>query len=311
MAVIRVLARARGMLATSCWYPIFQDFTVDARAGQQLPGAVVDGILYEGAEANDPDYENWGEKSYAGGALFRVEVLNATRYGIRDEADRQRLYTEGTRAQSCGDSGLSILANDPVIGPRCGFGGNGGHQISAAGMSGFQAIGLNVWGNPATRGPDCLAMHMQNVNGITLWGTNVLNDTLSIRGTTNAHKAVIVGGIDFRPMDELFTADGVVVGDQDEYLNTFFRVRGYQQLIIGRCALSRAGGAGYRFKHVLTAANNAACHLDLVANSSPGVKPWASAAAVPVLVESGSQVWYDYLDLASGVRRTNITHLQD
>lgn len=310
-AVIRVLARARGTLATSAWYPVFQDVTIDVRKAMQIPGAEIDGILYESASVNDPDYGTWGGKAYGAGALFRVEVVNAARYGIRDESDRQRLYLEGCRVLYSGDDGLSILANDPVIGPRCGFGNNAGHQVAASAISGFMGIGMNIWGNPDTRGPDCLAMHLQNCNGITLWGTNVLNDTLSIRGTTSAHKAVIVGGIDFRPMEELFTADGVVKGDQDEYLNAFIRVRGYKQLIIGKCGYSRAGPPGNRFKHVLTAADAAACHLDLVAHTDPAVKPWASSAAVPILVEAGSVVRYDYLDLATGVRRSNITHLQD
>jgi hypothetical protein len=93
-------------------------------------------------------------------------------------------------------------------------------------------------------------------------------------------------------------------------INTFIRARGYKQLVIGRCGYSRSGGAGHRFKHVLTAQDQAAVHLDLVANASAQVRPWASAAEVPVLVEAGSSVWYDYLDLATGVRRTNITQQQ-
>jgi len=311
MAVMRILARATGTLATDAWYTIIQDCTIDARGAVQLPNAVVDCVLFESAPVNDPDYDLHGGKAYGGGALFRVECINGTRYGIRDEADRQRLYLEGSRALYNGSNGLSILANDPVIGPRCGFGNNMGHQVQAAGVSGFQGIEMNVWGNPATRGPDCLAMHLQNCNGITLHGANVLNDTLSIRGTTSAHKAVVIGGIDFRPMDELFSADGVVVGDQDELINTFIRVRGYRQLLIGKCGYSRSGGDGHRFKHVLTAQDAAACHMDLVANADPLVRPWASAEAVPFLVEAGSSVWYDYLDLSTGIRRTNITAQQD
>lgn len=311
------LARAQGISGSSAWRSEFVNLWIDGNKGNQS-GNEVFGFLAERG-LNDPDYNTWAPdgdaKCYSSPKWIGCEIENCSGTGIRIEADRQRAYLEDTRCVNNGlldgttvvtrANGVQILGNDPVIGPRCGFGGNTGHSIVISGCSGLLMQGVNAWGaHPIARGTNGMALHMQNVNGFSIVG-NVFNDTVSLfGGSTNEDRGCNFSNNHLKPLKSVFSADGVINGEQDDFLNAFIRVRGYRNVLISNNDMS-ASSDGKRFKYAATFADNSTGHITLIATTETGVQPWTSTSPEPLLIQAGSQCSLEITDHFNKTRRIN------
>lgn len=298
---IKVLARARGSLESDGWFPFFEHFTIEGRRTFQS-GNTVHTLWFEPIEA-DPDYGTYAEKGYCGGRVVDVEVTQSAGIGIYFQSGRKRVFVENTRCINGGSKGLMIMSNDPVVGQRCGFGGNDEHQLMFSACSGAIMAGVNCWGGDASRSNECLSTHFQNVNGGNVTGC-VFNDTLSINQTTSDYRGITVQGNHFKPLEQYFEADGDPIGTGDASTNAYIRVRGAKNCVIGHNDYTRTVD-GTRFKYILTVTDEAYCSATITASSDPDVQQWQTTDPVPILISGDSNCEYEFIDVFSGYRRTS------
>jgi hypothetical protein len=301
----KVLARARGSLESDGWFPFFEHFTIDGRRAAQS-GNTVHALLFENIEA-DPNYGTYAEKGYCGGRVVDVEITSAAGVGIYAMSGRKRMYLQNTRCINGGSKGALIAANDPVVGERCGFGGNDEHQLMFSACSGALVSGVNAWGGGAKRSNSCLSLHMQNVNG-GLIENSVFNDTVSINQTTSDYRGISVVGNHFKPLEDYFVSDGVPVGSADPSCNAYLRVRGGKNVVVVGNNYTRTVD-GTRFAYLETWTDDAQGGTHIVTSSNPNVKPWATTDPVPILIDGSSNVEYTFTDVYAGYTRASARFL--
>lgn len=306
---LEVLARGIDPVGTFAPNPEFKGFHLEGRRGSQIN--IVDGFKFQNPE-NDPlaDYATFGDKGYASGRLIDIEVSGFTGDGIVSEPHRTRLYLNNTRAISNNGHGLNVRSNDPIIGERCGFGSNGKHSVKFTACSGATITGCNIWGNPATRSEDCVAIHFQNCNSVNMVG-NVVNDTISIfGGDTQADRGVVIANNILKPHDQLFASDGVTL-DNNDNVNCHIRIRGANNVVVEGNAFDPAqtpqGAPVIRFKNLMVVTNSAAAKVSVVISQEADSRPWSSPAKEPFIVDGSSKLIYTIFETTRAIGRTNGT----
>lgn len=306
---IKILPRAYDTSGSYAWNPEFKGFHLTGQKGLQVN--TVHGLWFSNPHDDpDADFDVWGEKAYTAGRIVDVEIDNCSGHGINIEPERQRAYLTNVRSTSNTLSGVVIRANDPVIGDRCGFGGNGEHSVKFSACSGAVISGANIWGNPATRSESCVAIHFQNCNSVNMIG-NVVNDTISIfGGGTQADRGVVLAGNTLKPHDQLFSSDGVTV-DNNDNINCHIRVRGSNNVIIDANVFDSAqtpyGDPPIRFKNLLVVSDSGAARLSATISQEVDSKPWSSASFEPFLVSGDSQLIYSLYETTRSIARSNGT----
>lgn len=301
----KILPRARGSLESDGWFPFFEHFTIDGRRGAQS-GNTVHALLFENIEA-DPDYGTYAEKGYCGGRVVDVEITAAAGNGIYAMSGRKRMYLQNTRCINGGAKGALIAANDPVVGERCGFGGNDEHQLMFSACSGALVSGVNAWGGDVMRSNSCLSLHFQNVNG-GLIENSVFNDTVSINQTTSDYRGISVVGNHFKPLEQYFVSDGVPIGSADASCNAYLRVRGGKNVVVSGNNYTRTVN-GIRYAYLESWTDDAQGATAIFTSSNPDVKPWATTDPVPILIDGSSNVEYTFVDFYAGYTRTSARFL--
>lgn len=301
-ALMYVLARARSTLGTDAFYPEDSDYQIDGNKGNQVNA--IHGIHYENAN-HDTDFATWGGKAYSSGRLVNMEITNCSNSGVDISAERQRGFATNTRFTSNEGNGFSTLGNDTILGARCGAGGNALHQVKFSGNSGGLIGGCNVWGGGASRSDSCLAIHLNNVNNVSVvW--NVINDTLSLKGgVSNNDRALCVTGNVFAPDGDYFSADGTPLGSASANRNAHIYVDGYKMVDIIGNAISRGNNPSYTFAYMLSAADAAGVRFSQVYSSEAGVKPYFTK---PVLTAGAAFVREELYDLYAKISHSFGAH---
>jgi hypothetical protein len=309
-ALLTVCARAPSVSATSknMYQPNIVDLALKS-AETILPG--IHGCLIESG-TRDPYFTT--SSDYAGGSatFLRCGVYGFSACGVFSQADRQRFYCEYLRCLSNLESGLKVFGNDPVIGPRCGFGANGKHQLWLGSISGVIVCGVNCFSanspnNPA-RSSNCLACYVATPNGCTIMNS-VFNDTLVLDGggTDVLGKGVSVTGCDFRPnTGGMFdAATGAPSGTADARYDTFIYVNNLQNVTLtgnSFCATSESNDTVHNKFNYLVNANGAA-RVTFIGSSTSSAKYKSYRADVPLhVLGQAAQITYSIRDLDNGAQ---------
>lgn len=316
--MIYILARAQGVAASTSWNPEFYHLIMTSNKGIQSNNAV--SALWFEVGHNDPQYSHWAPsgdaKCYSAGNIDDCEIYSFSGLGVWVGADRQRLRWTNSRSINHGiisgstvitsAAGLKVQGNDPVI-TGGGFGGCTETNVAVAGCSGLIFSHNNVWFCDSNiRSNTALAMVANNLNGCTIVN-NVFNDTLYLKGgSTNEDRAVTVTGNDFRPNKVNFTSNGVPVGTASNQFNCHIAAEGYDMIQVTGNVFDSAS-SGNTYNNILTCENGAGVMIDIMASTdpaiSPGITPWATTNAVPVVVDGTSTCFYTLADKYQNYKR--------
>jgi hypothetical protein len=309
-ALLTVCARAPSTAATSksMYQPNISDLTL--KSGETI-GPGIHGCLVE-AGTRDPYYTSSSEYAGSSATFLRCGVYGFSGCGIFSQADRQRFYCEYLRCLSNLLSGLKVFGNDPVIGPRCGFGSNGKHQLWLGSVSGVIISGVNCFSSNtpslAARATDCLACYVGTPNGCTIMNS-VFNDTLVLEGgpTDALGKGISVTGCDFRPNTAgMFDpATGVPNGSADSRYDTFIYVNNLQNVVVtgnSFCATSESNDSVHNKFNYLVNANGSA-RVTFIGTSTSSVRYKNYRAAIPInVLGHNAQITYSFRDLDTGAQ---------
>lgn len=305
-ALITVLARSLDNGdARKSWQPEFRSLTCFGQLDQQLK--TISGCFIESG-TTDPDY-NGDPKDYdASSARFIACGFYAfSGNGVFSGGNRQRFYAEHLRCVGNSGWGLRILGNDPVIGQRCGFGGNGKHQLYISGCSGIILQGVNMFSGSGGRSNNNLACLIDNVVGCSISGC-VFNDTLVISSEAdgnNARRGISVTGCDFRPNNGVLGSNGTPNGSADDSRNAYIYLADLRNITIAANSFC-VDASGFAFRDILSVERSrvnisATITSDTNAPSARNYFPTgASPRSVPILADSASTVTYDVRDIFTG-----------
>jgi hypothetical protein len=279
------------------WQPEIRRLQFD---GSALTSGSVSGCILE-LGYNDPDFDFSTSADYKGGSANFIDcgVYKFRKVGIWCKGNRQRFFAQYLRCLGNGDDGLRINGNDPVVGQRCGFGSNGGHQVVFSACSGVVMSGVNAF-TGSSRSTSCLACKLTNVNGAAI-SNCVFNDTIVIdTGALGnfASKGVSVTGCDFRPNGDVFDSSGVPVGTTtDEDYDSFVYVVGRRNVTLsGNTYCLNANGVV--FKYILSASGGARVDLSATLTTESTDKNYEGG--IPIRCDSTSRVTYDIRDIYLG-----------
>ncbi len=297
------------------WQPTLSGFIAIGQAvdgGELDPDDTVSGCVIENGQT-DPAFDSAGpEYKASSGRFIACAFYRFPGHGVYSEGERQRFYCQHLRCTNNGGYGLKILGSDPVIGERTGLGGNGLHQLSCTGNAGVIVNGVNMFKGDV-RSDDCLACEIRNVNGCTITGS-VFNDTLLLDGDPVddlVNKGISVTGCDFRPNDNVFGDDDLVLGGSPEY-NAYIHVSGLANVTIANnsfCVQAR----GLSFDYIVYAQDRARLLLqatistETIDQTTRDLVVKNFSADYPIAVSSTTQpavINYDLTDIYTGTRYT-------
>ncbi len=300
------------------WQPTISDVTL-LGTNLALEAAVaaelrVCGLVIENGNT-DPAYASLPanqEYKASSARILSCGVYEFPGHGVFSQGERQRFYCQHLRSVSNGGYGLQIRGADPVIGERTGLGSNGLHQLSCGSNAGVIVTGVNMW-KGKVRTDDCLACEISDVNGCTITGC-VFNDTLVLIGKPGIdffHKGVSITGCDFRPNDEVFSANGVTTpplasGGASDSRNAYIYVNGLANVTVGDNSFCVQADT-YSYKRILYAENRARVSLSAAVSTEAGVRNFADSHPVsigPLVVGVSPVVSYDLRDIYRGTRIT-------
>jgi hypothetical protein len=268
------------LTGSGAYAPIISDLSIN---GGNLTN--VDGIYVPNAANDDPNFPaNNNSKGYSSIRAFRLVITNCGGNGIKSEANRHRFYAEDCFIISNGKSGIVVGGSDPVVGARCGLGSNGstgnGYALHFNQAGGCIVEGTNMWGPGNNRNDSALAFKATDCNGVLVVG-NVFNDTLYISATDATTRSCNICGNQFRPLETMFSANGVPIGTGTSASNCFIYIVTNDMVTVVGNDFNLVNKTGFTFDYILNARNGAQVFFQWYASITTNEKTWANVSSIP------------------------------